>query len=191
MCSPSRNSFLSGRRPDTTKIWNFQQSFRTYLGINATSWPGAFKTNGWITSGMGKVYHPGSPSNDDGSLSWSLDWAPYMHPSNFTGSILSGAPDTDYQDGQITATALSRLEKWANESAQAKARGDHAPPFFIAVGLHKPHIPWARPTHVINQNGATSGFEMWFVIGSQHLWCRVSTVPTKARPESRFCNKDG
>jgi hypothetical protein len=29
---------------------------------------------------MGKVYHPNHPKNDDGALSWSLDWAPYMHP---------------------------------------------------------------------------------------------------------------
>ena len=26
----------------------------------------------------------------------------------------------------------------------------------------------------INKNAATSGFEMWFAIGSQHLWCRGS-----------------
>ena len=53
---------LSGRRPDTTQIWNFKRSFRATLGDGVTSWPGAFKENGWITTGMGKVYHPGSPA---------------------------------------------------------------------------------------------------------------------------------
>ena len=27
-CSPSRNSFMSGRRPDTTQVWNFVNHFR-------------------------------------------------------------------------------------------------------------------------------------------------------------------
>lgn len=57
VCSPSRNSFLSGRRPDTTRIWNFKDSFRTFLGDCVTSWPGAFKNAGFISTGMGKVYH--------------------------------------------------------------------------------------------------------------------------------------
>ena len=46
----------------------------------------------------------------------------------------------------------------------------------------------ASQSHIINQNGATSGFEMLFC--AQHLWCRVPTVPTKTRLESRFCNKE-
>jgi hypothetical protein len=50
VCSPSRNSFLSGRRPDTTKIWNFKDSFRTFLGDDVSSWPGAFKTAGYVLS---------------------------------------------------------------------------------------------------------------------------------------------
>ena len=32
VCSPSRNSFLSGRRPDTTLTYNFKDSFRTAPG---------------------------------------------------------------------------------------------------------------------------------------------------------------
>merc|ERR1712125_49859 len=83
VCSPSRNSFLSGRRPDTTKVWNFKGSFRDALGDKASSWPGAFKNAGYTTVGLGKVYHPGHPSNDDGSLSWSLDRFPYFHPSGY------------------------------------------------------------------------------------------------------------
>ena len=27
-CSPSRNSFMSGRRPDATKAWSFVNHFR-------------------------------------------------------------------------------------------------------------------------------------------------------------------
>jgi len=27
-CSPSRNSFMSGRLPDSSQIWTFQNSFR-------------------------------------------------------------------------------------------------------------------------------------------------------------------
>ena len=38
VCSPSRNSFMTGRRPDTTRVWNFLDSFRT-AGANWTTMP--------------------------------------------------------------------------------------------------------------------------------------------------------
>lgn len=78
VCSPSRNSFLSGRRPDTTQIWNFKGSFRDVLGNAVSSLPGAFKNAGWLTTGMGKVYHPGSPAGGDKAL-----YAPPPVPSSF------------------------------------------------------------------------------------------------------------
>ncbi len=27
-CAPSRNSFMTGRRPDATRVWNFLDNFR-------------------------------------------------------------------------------------------------------------------------------------------------------------------
>ena len=42
-CAPSRNSFMSGRRPDTTRVWNFQDHFReTGVGEHWKSMPGTF-----------------------------------------------------------------------------------------------------------------------------------------------------
>ena len=46
---------------------------------------------------------------DDGNLSWSLEWAPYFHPSGFVNNI-SDAPDSMFQDGMITDTAVKRLQ---------------------------------------------------------------------------------
>lgn len=64
VCSPSRNSFLSGRRPDATKAWNFQTHFRE-VGPNWTTMPEYFLKAGWFVGGTGKVYHPGLPPNND------------------------------------------------------------------------------------------------------------------------------
>ena len=33
VCSPTRNSFMTGRRPDSTRIWNFKGSFRTVRAL--------------------------------------------------------------------------------------------------------------------------------------------------------------
>ena len=150
VCSPSRNSFLSGRRPDTTKVWNFENSFRETLGYaNVTSMPQAFKANGWNTVGLGKVYHPGHPVSDDVPYSWSSPWQ-YYHPNdadivgrgchgaNATrGTVVENAPglgwsscdgvaDGDYEDGNIVDHALQRLDDLASRPS----------PFFLAVGLH-------------------------------------------------------
>ena len=40
-CCPSRNSFMTGRRPSKTKVWNFIDHFREpETGLNWTSMPG-------------------------------------------------------------------------------------------------------------------------------------------------------
>ena len=72
VCSPSRNSFLTGKRPDSTNVWTFQTSFResgidtkNKKGADWVTFPEVFKLNGWNTMGMGKIFHPGHPKAND------------------------------------------------------------------------------------------------------------------------------
>ena len=150
VCSPSRNSFLSGRRPDTTRVWNFLGSFRDSLGDSVTSMPGAFKNAGYVAVGQGKVYHIGGqspwgtprhtePPLDDGTLSYNNIEYPYFHAIGFQRQI-SDAPDSEFQDGMITDSALKRMKPLAAGSK----------PFFLAVGLHKPHVPWVMPQRFLD-----------------------------------------
>lgn len=69
VCSPSRNSFMSGRRPDKTLCWNFKNHFRE-VGPEWTTLPSHFKANGFETLGTGKLYHEDLPPNGDGANSW-------------------------------------------------------------------------------------------------------------------------
>ena len=147
VCSPSRASLLTGRRPDTNHVWNIaaDEYWRDYT--NATSIPQYFKENGYVSIGMGKIFHPGAPSgNDDKVYSWSL---PYYHSPleakvNRSGPAwvsYEGYEDNQLPDGQIADNAISTLQ----EIKKNRSAGDNTP-FFLAVGFHKPHLPFRAPS---------------------------------------------
>ncbi len=56
VCSPSRTSLLTGRRPDTTHVYDLVHYFRK-VGGNFTTIPQYFKQNGYLSIGMGKIFH--------------------------------------------------------------------------------------------------------------------------------------
>lgn len=58
MCAPSRVSFLTGRRPDTTRLYDFGSYWRKAAG-NYTTLPQYFKEQGYFSAGVGKVFHMG------------------------------------------------------------------------------------------------------------------------------------
>eukprot|EP00041_Stephanoeca_diplocostata_P022338 m.531580 g.531580 ORF g.531580 m.531580 type:complete len:682 (-) comp22038_c0_seq1:179-2224(-) len=164
-CCPSRNSFMSGRRPSKTKVWNFKDHFREIgIGADWISLPGWFKDHGYFVHGMGKLYHPGLPPNDDGNMSWTepsrysqQGQIPYLPNSTYVGSsvppfqveeCITGERGGSYcemnqtqgPDDQLMDVAVTTLGLLANYT---KATGR---PFFLGVGFHKPHIPWTIPT---------------------------------------------
>lgn len=103
-CAPSRNSFMSGRRPDRTHAWDFEHHCKSRsslsgcstwplvtlvgtavrepgIGHNWTSLPQSFKQAGYFTTGVGKLFHPGLPPNFD-TESWT---DPTKYPITFVG----------------------------------------------------------------------------------------------------------
>ena len=106
--------------------------------------------------GSGKTYHPGLPPNDDGNKSWSQD-RPYQdlgdngkwnRPSWLpqTGacksSVMPDASDgSNLTDARNLEVILADMEFTAN-----KRDADGKPvPFFMAYGIHKPHLPFHHP----------------------------------------------
>ena len=56
VCNPSRSSFLTGRRPDTLKIWNNGTHFRE-INPDVMTLPLWFKEHGYDTRCVGKIFH--------------------------------------------------------------------------------------------------------------------------------------
>ena len=69
VCNPSRQSLLSGRRPDSIRVWDLNQLFRQ-TAPDVVPLPEHFKLNGYFTQSFGKIYHGTANMNDP--QSWSV-----------------------------------------------------------------------------------------------------------------------
>ena len=59
VCSPSRVSFLSGRRPEQTRMFGNEGASRTPSLQDAVFLPEYFRQQGYFTARVGKVFHIG------------------------------------------------------------------------------------------------------------------------------------
>lgn len=151
LCAPSRNSILTSRRPDTIRLYDFYSYWRTFAG-NFTTLPQYFKEHGYFTYSIGKVFHPGASSNftDDYPYSWS---EPTYHPrsekylnaavcleanGNFVANLLCPI-DLNIFPGHI----LPDIDSTLHAKHILGANKDY---FFLAIGYHKPHIPFQFPS---------------------------------------------
>ncbi|KAM7389019.1 hypothetical protein PAMP_023019 [Pampus punctatissimus] len=158
VCGPSRTSMLTSRRPDTTRLYDFNSYWRVHAG-NYTTLPQYFKSSGYFTMSVGKVFHPGIASNytDDYPYSWSV---PPYHPASFKfekEKMCKG------EDGKLHANLLCAVNvteqpggilpdmESAGEAVRLlKSRTNSDRPFFLAVGFHKPHIPFRIPQEYLS-----------------------------------------
>jgi arylsulfatase A-like enzyme len=156
VCSPSRSSLLTGRRPDSTKVYDLVTHFRKALP-DVVTLPQHFKSNGYYAHGVGKIYHGGY----DDPPSWSVPWEgtkgkgfgpdglklldDLKAKAKAAGDDVSrvrglpveapDVPDGDLNDGWTANRAIEIL----------KVRKGQKEPFFLAVGFLKPHLPFVAP----------------------------------------------
>ena len=144
VCNPSRQSLLTGRRPDSIRVWNLVEHFRQ-TAPDAVSHPQHFKDHGYHARSIGKVFHGQEPMADPAS--WSepgvLEYGgmreDYQLAANRDGAgkqaavEVSDARDEEYLDGQVAARAAAALRELKDR------------PFFLAVGFRKPHLPFTAP----------------------------------------------
>lgn len=154
ICSPSRTSLLTGLRPDGTQVYDLIKHFRNTVP-DVITLPQHFKNNGYYTASIGKIYH----NNMDDEPSWSekpvtpksagKGWRGYLSPENVKiaeenqrdikgngpATEASDSPDSLYEDTRIALKAVNMLRRM-------KAKNQ---PFFFAVGMAKPHLPFVVP----------------------------------------------
>ena len=148
VCSPSRTSLLTGRRPDTTRVTDLEHYFRD-IGGNFTTIPQFFKENGYRSIGMGKIFHHGEASGNDDPISWSEEYyhaTDYYKGNESSWRALTFEQSSVYppQDTLLTQHAISKIRELSTEIQKDNT------PFFLAIGLKKPHLPFIFPENFLS-----------------------------------------
>ncbi|MBI1374535.1 MAG: sulfatase-like hydrolase/transferase [Phycisphaera sp.] len=154
LCGPSRASFMTGLYPDQTLIHGNAILIRTHTP-DVVTMSQHFMNNGYHATRIGKIFHYNVPTaigtdGHDDPASWNDKFNPIgrdkaeenkifsLHPGSFGGTLswlAADGTDAEQTDGIAAAEAVERLEQFA-----ASKR-----PFFLAVGLYRPHTPYVSP----------------------------------------------
>ncbi|MGA2497092.1 MAG: sulfatase [Tepidisphaeraceae bacterium] len=162
ICNPSRASMMSGLTPEACGVLGQGQNYQP--GPNDPPFlHRLYQSNGWETIHISKVFHGThtldmqkiNPSranlgtDDPGGWNRSIDHRPQAEPAKTTtrkvhadselGELrewkgLEDKPNALY-DFVATAEAVKQLDELAGTRK----------PFFLAIGYHKPHLPWFVP----------------------------------------------
>ncbi len=161
LCHPSRNSVLSGLRPDAL-TGRAYCSFYREARPDIVSLPQHFKNHGYYTRSIGKVMHHNGlgPDNTEPQydpISWSepMFWPKTgiyaLQPEIWTRCQIerstgigipkeeksltecADVPDDAYRDGMVATETIRTMRRVKDK------------PFFLAVGFYKPHTPFAAP----------------------------------------------
>jgi arylsulfatase A-like enzyme len=136
-CNPSRASLMSGLRPSSTGCYLNEQNWRPGISEDKLLNTHFFKA-GYDVYGSGKIYHGAADRGGE----WTDYYAGQRDPNGTTeklesvGSLRFGklaARDEDMPDYKVVTWGIERLHE------------KHDKPFFLAVGVSKPHLPFAVP----------------------------------------------
>jgi len=138
VCNPSRTALMSGMRASTTGVYENNVDFRPIVPP-AKMLTTAFREAGYFVHGSGKIYHESYRRREE--------WDDYLEKERGDPRPAAGQSDgvggikfapLDCRDDQLSDWGIA---DYGIASLQRK----HDKPFFLAVGFHKPHMPWNVP----------------------------------------------
>ena len=171
VCNPSRASILTGLRPETNRVQDNYTHFRQTVP-NAVTFPQHFKAYGYHTRSIGKIAHGATAWSD--TSSWSV---PIWYARGRFGSRLSwralDVADDQLRDGKTANQAVEVLDDIKEQQ------------FCIALGFHKPHMPFNAPVKYYDLYDAPITGKVPHVIPhSKHEIRGYSDIPSGEEPLS-------
>jgi iduronate 2-sulfatase len=158
LCAPSRASFLTGLRPDTTRVLTNGPDFREFHPNHVTM-PQLFKNNGYQAIREGKMYHmgvPGTVGTDrwQDAASWTHNGSPQGKEHNSRGETRDLTPHIAPGVGMRTvrtADASEQADFDAANRAIAHLEKHRNDPFFLGLGFVRPHVPFVAPSEYFDR----------------------------------------
>jgi arylsulfatase A-like enzyme len=109
ICAASRVSFLTGLRPDKTKVWDLKTKMRD-VNPNVLTLPEHFKNNGYQTIGVGKIYDPRAVDGGRDRRSWSV---PFVTQNQLTFPDGYSFPSGGFYQGKENRAVRAKLRQEA------------------------------------------------------------------------------
>ena len=166
LCNPSRTAIMSGLRPSTTGVYENAQPGPACVPEGHKMLPEYFRDHGYYTVGSGKIYHDWvgmtSPKEWDEYYLWNEIGRQYGWFMNYS---LHPCPLPETRPANEITKKTKRNFDWAALDYPEEAWPDHRcasyavkfleekhdKPFFLAVGMFRPHIPWFAPEKYFDQ----------------------------------------
>lgn len=104
VCGPTRASLMTGMRPDYTKVWDLKTKMRD-VNPDIVTLPQYLISQGYITAGVGKIFHPSCTDKKSDEKSWSI---PFMKASVTDYPEGMGEPAMKHYQNPETKAAINK-----------------------------------------------------------------------------------
>ncbi len=182
VCGSSRASLMTGLRPLANRFGGGYDTWAEKEAPGAPDIPGWFKRHGYLTYGIGKIYH----HKTDHAASWTAyghpvitkpDFLDYKLPESFPlpgsqgwgGGLSHEAADVPEEEFNQHQQATAAIERFREIKASGK-------PGFVALGLTKPHLPFVAPK------------KYWDLYDREAIPASPNSLPPEEVPAAFFSN---
>ena len=155
VCCPTRSALLTGKRASSTGVYGNEQNLKNApKAKDLVTLPEHFGKHGYRTLTAGKIFHHHATASESDHGQWAFQEVVdpgggnkgMLWQESPTAALGMKAEKNQLEWGACKAPVEETKDylacKWAADELQ---REPDDKPFFLALGLSKPHLPWFVP----------------------------------------------